>query len=36
VSFWVKNAAIALWIVVMAVVLGRAIERDHRQAEAIA
>jgi len=27
-SFWVKNVAIAVWIVVMAVVLGRAIPRD--------
>ena len=26
-SFWVKNVAIALWLVVMAVVLGRAIGR---------
>jgi hypothetical protein len=28
VSFWVKNVAIAVWIVVMAVVLRRAMERD--------
>ncbi|MEX5712400.1 hypothetical protein AB1484_30005 [Parafrankia sp. FMc6] len=27
-SFWVKNIAIALWIIVMSVVLGRAIPRD--------
>jgi len=27
-SFWVKNAAIAAWIIVMAVVLGRALTRD--------
>jgi len=30
-SFWVKNAAIALWIVVMAVVLGQAIYRQRRE-----
>jgi hypothetical protein len=36
VSFWVKNVAIALWIVVMSVVLARAIEGDHRAAEAAA
>ena len=29
VSFWVRNAAIALWIVVMAVALRRAMERDR-------
>jgi hypothetical protein len=34
-SFWVRNAAIALWIVVMGVVLGRAIYRQ-RSAEALA
>ena len=28
-SFWVKNVAIALWLVVMAVVLGQAIGRDR-------
>jgi hypothetical protein len=28
-SFWVKNVAIALWLVVMAVVLGEAIRRDR-------
>ena len=28
-SFWVKNVAIALWLVVMAVVLGQAIRRDR-------
>jgi hypothetical protein len=33
-GFWVKNVAIALWLVVMAVVLGRAIERDRLEAEA--
>lgn len=30
-SFWVKNAAIAVWIVVMAVVLGRAIYRERAE-----
>jgi hypothetical protein len=30
-SFWVKNGAIALWIVVMAVVLGQAIYRQRRE-----
>ena len=29
-SFWLKNVAIALWIIVMAVVLGRNISRDRR------
>jgi len=33
-SFWVKNVAIALWIAVMAVVLGRAVRRDGALAEA--
>jgi len=33
-SFWVKNVAIASWIVVMAVVVGRAMDRDHAGAEA--
>jgi hypothetical protein len=28
-GFWVKNAAIAVWLVVMAVVLGQSMERDH-------
>ncbi len=28
-SFWVKNFAIALWLIVMAVVLGRTIRRDQ-------
>ena len=36
VSFWVKNVAIALWIVVMSIVVGRAIEGDHRATEAAA
>ena len=36
VSFWVKNVAIALWIIVMATVLGRAVERDAAAAEALA
>jgi len=30
-SFWVKNTAIAVWIVVMAVVLGQAIYRQRRE-----
>jgi hypothetical protein len=30
-SFWVKNGAIAVWIVVMAVVLGQAIYRQRRE-----
>ncbi len=30
-SFWVKNVAIAVWIVVMGVVLGRAIYRDRAE-----
>lgn len=29
VAFWVKNAAIAVWIAVMAVVLGRSLRRDR-------
>lgn len=33
-SFWVKNIAIALWLIVMAVILGRAVERDHQLVEA--
>ncbi|MBL7491055.1 hypothetical protein I6A60_38755 [Frankia sp. AgB1.9] len=33
-SFWVKNVAIALWIVVMSVVLGRAIRRTPAEAPA--
>ena len=28
-SFWVKNVAIALWLVVMAIVLGQAMGRDR-------
>ena len=36
VSFWVKNVAIAVWIVVMAVALGRAMERDRTEAAAAA
>jgi hypothetical protein len=35
-SFWVKNIAIALWIIVMSVALGRAIPRDHATAEVAA
>jgi hypothetical protein len=34
-SFWVRNIAIGLWIVVMGVVLGRAIYRQ-RNAEEVA
>jgi hypothetical protein len=30
-SFWVKNVAIALWIVVMGVVLGRAVYRERAE-----
>ncbi len=30
VSFWVKNVAIAAWIVVMSVVLGQGLQRDRR------
>ena len=33
-SFWMKNIAIALWLVVMGIVLGRGVERDHKLAEA--
>jgi hypothetical protein len=33
-SFWVKNAAIALWIIVMSVVLGRALPRTASEATA--
>lgn len=33
-SFWLKNAAIAVWILVMAAVLGQAIQRERR-AEAV-
>jgi hypothetical protein len=36
VSFWLKNAAIAMWIAVMAVVLARAMERDRVEASAAA
>jgi hypothetical protein len=35
-TFWVRNIAIGLWIVVMAVVLGRAIERQRAEDEAVA
>ncbi len=35
-SFWVKNGAIAVWIVVMAVVLGQAIYRQRRDNGAVA
>jgi hypothetical protein len=36
VSFWVKNIAIALWLVVMAVVLRQAMDRDRRRVGAAA
>jgi hypothetical protein len=35
-TFWVRNIAIGLWIVVMAVVLRRAIERQRAEDEAVA
>jgi hypothetical protein len=35
-TFWVRNAAIGVWIVVMAVVLARAIERERAEGEAVA
>ena len=35
-SFWVKNVAIAAWLIVMAVVLGRALTQSARAAEAFA
>jgi hypothetical protein len=35
-SFWVKNAAIAAWIVLMGVALGQAIYRRRREAGAVA
>jgi hypothetical protein len=35
VSFWVKNIAIAMWIVVMGVALRRAMDRDDAAAEAV-
>ena len=34
-TFWVRNLAIGLWIVVMAVVLGRAIKRQRAEDEAV-
>ncbi len=34
-TFWVRNVAIGAWIVVMAVVLGRAIQRQRAEAEAV-
>lgn len=33
-GFWLKNIAIALWIIVMGIVLGRSVEEDHALAEA--
>lgn len=35
-SFWVKNVAIALWLIVMAVVLGRTFGRSRAPVEAVA
>jgi hypothetical protein len=35
-SFWVKNIAIALWIIVMSVVLAKALQRDVAVAGAAA
>jgi hypothetical protein len=35
-TFWVRNVAIGVWIVVMAVVLGRAIARQKAEQEALA
>jgi hypothetical protein len=35
-TFWVRNVAIGVWIVVMAVVLARAIERQRAEDEAVA
>ena len=35
-TFWVRNGAVALWIVVMAVVLGGAIRRQRAEDEAVA
>jgi len=35
-TFWVRNIAIALWIIVMAVVLGQAIQRQRVEDEAVA
>lgn len=34
-TFWVRNSAIGVWIVVMAVVLARAIERQRAEDEAV-
>ncbi len=35
-GFWVKNIAIAVWIVVMSVVLGQSLHRDRAETETIA
>jgi hypothetical protein len=35
-SFWVRNIAIGLWIVVMGLVLGQAIKRQRATDEAMA
>ena len=34
-SFWLKNIAIATWIIVMGVVLGQTIMRQRRSAEQV-
>jgi hypothetical protein len=33
-GFWLRNAAIALWLVVMGIVLGRGVEHDQKLVEA--
>ena len=35
-SFWVKNVALAAWLIVMAVVLGQALQRSREPVEAFA
>ena len=35
-TFWVRNAAVGVWIAVMGVVLGQAIHRQRREEEAAA
>jgi len=35
-TFWVRNIAIGVWIVVMAVVLGEAIKRQRTEEQAVA
>ena len=34
-TFWVRNVAIGLWIIIMAVVLGQAIKRQRAEDEAV-